>query len=191
MAGVIDTVDQLAVQPSEAYQQKFTVKQLWHADCRQIIPSIGMRNGLKLLDLGCGTGKLIFTIAENIHNYELRGIDLNAKKIEAAQAMLMDDQDIEFICTDAARLPFEADYFDTVTCTSTFFYVEHKGKALQEAYRVLKPDGKFIMLESLRSTSYKNKLDKIMRQSPFIKYSRRFLSRTALFARSYLITCQK
>lgn len=191
MAVVMDTVEQLPVQPSVAYPNKFTVTRLWHADCHQIIPSIGIRNGLKLLDIGCGNGKLVFSIAENIHNYELRGIDLNAKKIEAAQAMLTDDQDIEFICTDAARLPFEADYFDVVTCTSTFFYVEHKGKALQEAYRVLKPEGKFIMLESLHSTSYKNKLDKIMRQSPFIKYSRRFLNRTALFARSYLITCQK
>jgi ubiquinone/menaquinone biosynthesis C-methylase UbiE len=191
MAGAIDTVDQIFAQPTVTYRQEFKINRLWHADCRQIIDVIGIRNSLKLLDLGCGSGKLIFTIADLIENFEMKGIDLDAKKIEAAQAMLEDRPNIEFSRGDAARLPFDADYFDVVTCTSAFYYIEHKGKVLQEAYRVLKPEGKFIMLESLRGTSYKNKLDKMMRQSPFIKYSRRFLNRTALFAKSYLITCQK
>lgn len=191
MAGVIDTVEQVMVQPTVTYRQKFHINRLWHADCRQILNVVELHNDLKLLDLGCGSGKLIFTVADLINNYELKGIDQEAQKIEAAESMIEDDQNIEFICGDAANLPFEDDYFDVLTCANTFYYTQHKGKVLQEAYRVLKPSGKFLMLESIRGTSYKKKLDKIMRQSPFIKYSRRFLTKTAAFSKSYLISCQK
>lgn len=191
MAEVLDLVDNVISEPIIEYKRNFRLSNLRYADPRQVLTEIELYNGIKVLDIGSGSGKLLFTIHELLNNVELVGIDTDRSKVEAAQARVNDDENIEFKFADAGKLPCKSDYFDIITCTNTFFYIEHKGKTLQEVFRVLKKYGRFVMLESIQGTDYKNKLDKIMRQSPFIKFSRRFLDRTALFSRSYLITCQK
>jgi ubiquinone/menaquinone biosynthesis C-methylase UbiE len=191
MTEVLEYVEDVFNEEIVEYKKNFRLNRLLHAEPTQVLTKAELYNGIRILDLGCGTGQLLFTISDLLDDYELRGLDWNQNRIETAQANIENGQNIDFVTGDVSRLPFESTHFDIVTCTNTFVYVEHKGKMLQEVYRVLKPSGRFFLLESIRSTDYKNKLDKIMRQSPFIKYSRRFLKRTALLSKSYLISCQK
>jgi|GEM_PF-1708169 len=191
MSEVIEFVDDVLSEPIVEYKRNFMLSRFWQANPKQILSEIEFYNGMKILDIGCGTGNLLFEMSNLIANYEFKGIDTNPRKIDTAESKLDDTDNIEFLVADAAKLPFKTNYFDVIVCTNTFCYLEHKGKALQETYRVLKQFGRFLILESVRNDHYKKKLDKIIRQSPFIKYSRRFLNRTALFAGSYLISCQK
>jgi ubiquinone/menaquinone biosynthesis C-methylase UbiE len=191
MAEVAEITNNLISQPIIPYQHTFIFNGIRYCDSRLIIPEITLFNGMKLLDVGCGDGKLIFALSKFLQKYEFKGIDVDPGKIGAAEARLADDSQIEFEVSDAAKLSFPDEYFDVVTCTNTFCKVEHKGRSLQEIFRVLKKSGHFYLLESIVGDSHKTKLDKIMRQSPFIKFSRTYLKKTALLARSYLITCQK
>lgn len=191
MAEYIEVVDNTFPQTHKVYNRSFIINSLINVDSRQVLNEIPLFNGVKILDIGCGNGKLLFSISELVKDGELHGIDLNRKFIKRAQKKVLDDENITFKNGDAARLPFPDDHFHVLLCTNTFDSIEHKGRALQEAYRVLQKHGRLFILESLFSDCSKNKLDKIIRQSPFIKYSRKFLKRTALLSRSYLITCQK
>lgn len=191
MAEYIEVVDNTFTQTHKIQNRTFGIKSLTHADSRQVLNEIALFDGIKILDIGCGTGKLLFSISDLIKNCELHGIDLNRKMIKRAENKVLEEENIAFKNADAARLPYPDNYFHILVCTNTFDSIEHKGRALQEAHRVLQKHGRLFILESLSSDSSKNKLDKIIRQSPFIKYSRKFLKRTALLCRSYLITCQK
>lgn len=191
MTEVLDYVDDVLEQEIVEYKKNFGLSRIKHSNPLQLLNKIEFYNGIRMLDLGCGKGELLFAIRDLLDDYELRGVDINQNKIETAQANVGNGENIDFEVNDLKCLPYNSDYFDVVVCTNTFFYVEHKGKTLTEAHRVLKSGGRFFLLESIRGTDYKNKLDKIMRQSPFIKYSRAFLKRTALFNKSYLISCQK
>ncbi len=191
MAEYIEAVNNTFSQTHKVYNPAFIMKSLFKADSRQVLNEIPLFNGVKILDIGCGKGKLLLSIRDIVKTCELHGIDLNHNIIKKAQKKVLDEENIAFKNGDAARLPFPDNYFHVVICTNTFDSIEHKGRALQEAYRVLQKHGRLFILESLVSDSAKNKLDKIIRQSPFIKYSRKFLKRTALLSRSYLITCQK
>ncbi|MCI0514257.1 methyltransferase domain-containing protein [candidate division KSB1 bacterium] len=191
MAEVAQITNNLISRTITPNPHTFILHGIRYCDSRLVIPEITLFNGIKLLDVGCGDGKLVFELSKVLQKSELKAIDVNPRKIGVAEARLDDNSQIEFGVSDAAKLPFPDEYFDVVTCTNTFCKVEHKGRCLQEIFRVLKKSGHFYLLESIVSDSYKTKLDKIMRQSPFIKFSRTYLKKTALLARSYLITCQK
>jgi len=181
--------DEVLVEPIITYERKFKINRLFSPDPELVLSHMDLYKGIKILDIGCGAGKLLSTIAELLDGCELVGIDIQAKAIELAQKFTV--KGIEFKTADAAKLPFQKDSFDYVICTNAFYYIENKGRALMEMYRVLKTGGRLLLLEGIVGTTFKAKLDKIMRQSPFIKFSRKFLKRTTLLRKSYLISAVK
>lgn len=52
---------------------------------------------------------------------------------------------------DVQALPFDDESFDTVTCTLSLCTIPDDRAAIREAYRVLRPSGRFILLEHVRS----------------------------------------
>jgi len=58
---------------------------------------------------------------------------------------------VRFVEASAERLPFEAGEFDTVVCTLVLCSVDDQARALAEIRRVLKPGGRFLFIEHIRS----------------------------------------
>ncbi len=102
-----------------------------------------------LLDIATGTGDLAIT-ATKLNPKSIVGVDLSAEmlkvgKEKVAQKGLADL--ITLIQGDSEQLPLENDTFDAATVAFGVRNFENLNKGLKEINRVLKPGGKFVVLE--------------------------------------------
>lgn len=113
--------------------------------CRDIAGQLENTAYETLLDVGCGTGFLIdLLVKQRSANY--CGLDLSEEMIKVAQGKKIPGA--EFIMGSADRLPYPDESFDAVTCSQSFHHYPYPEKAMQEAYRVLKPGGLYILSDT-------------------------------------------
>jgi len=104
--------------------------------------------GTRVLDLGSGTGAAF----QQLQNLEVTAIDPDEK-------MLQLNKFKNKIIGGAENLPFPDNSFDSVYCAFVWRNLNDSKLGLQEVYRVLKPGGKFILLDMTRP---KNKFLRIL-----------------------------
>jgi ubiquinone/menaquinone biosynthesis C-methylase UbiE len=104
----------------------------------------------RVLELGAGTGLNLELYPEGVTDLTLTEPDPHMVK-QLRQRVSEGSRPDEVIEAPAERLPFEDDSFDTVTVTLVFCTVPDSAAALREIKRVLKPDGRFLFLEHVRS----------------------------------------
>lgn len=95
----------------------------------------------KILDIGCGYGKTVQYLQTQL-GYTAFGIDQSDKLINQGLAM---DANLNLQTGAAENLPFADQSFDAVIGECVFCLLPDKPKALQEIYRILKPNGKLIL----------------------------------------------
>lgn len=99
----------------------------------------------RLLDLGCGTGRLLLAAAANGHSP--LGVDLSADMLAVARAKAPDIHLLQANITDLACLSSHA--FDHAACLfSTLGMIagdDMRRRALAEAHRLLRPGGRFVL----------------------------------------------
>ena len=101
------------------------------------------KEGEKILDLGCGNGRLLELFKDK--NIEYVGIDNSEKLIAIAKKL---HPDAKFQVADALGLPFPSGYFDKIYSIAVLHHIPSKELRLQflkEAERVLKPGGFLIL----------------------------------------------
>jgi ubiquinone/menaquinone biosynthesis C-methylase UbiE len=95
------------------------------------------------IDIGCGTGLRMKFFIPRVDR--LIGIDISETRIKEAKKM---HPEINFIISDARKLPFKNQIFDTVLALEVIEHLPNyydQEVFLQEVKRVLKPGGKFII----------------------------------------------
>ena len=103
----------------------------------------------KVLEIAIGTGLNLPFYPTNI---ELTGIEISAVMLEIARRRAQSiGRKVELVIGDAQELPFPDQRFDTVICTIALCSIPDERKAAAEAYRVLRPGGRFVALEHVRS----------------------------------------
>ncbi len=98
----------------------------------------------KVADLCCGTGDLSFYIKQFCPDAIVTGVDFSHKMLEIAKNKY---SDIEFIQADVNTLPFKDSSFDYVVMGFGLRNINTPEKAVEEVYRILKPNGKFLHLD--------------------------------------------
>ncbi len=108
------------------------------------------RDGQKLLDVAGGTGDIAFRFLKRAPGARATVLDMTEGMLvegqKRAEAERLSDR-LGWVVGDAMALPFEADTFDTYTISFGIRNVTRIGDALAEAYRVLKPGGRLMVLE--------------------------------------------
>lgn len=94
-----------------------------------------------VIEIGCGTGIVSLGIAPHVN--KVIGVDLSPKMITQAEnkAQINGIQNVTFRKADAYSLPFEDESFDVVLLTNLLHIVAEPASVLQEARRLLRPDG--------------------------------------------------
>lgn len=106
----------------------------------KLVQFADVREGLTLLDVGCGTGVVAVTAARR--GARVTGLDLTPALLERAKENARTaGVNVEFIEGDVEKLPFADNSFDRVLSQFGHMFAPRPGVALAEMLRVLKPGG--------------------------------------------------
>ncbi|HEX2032515.1 MAG TPA: class I SAM-dependent methyltransferase [Actinomycetota bacterium] len=102
-----------------------------------------------VLEIGVGTGRNLPFYSLDLR---LTGIDLSPHTLAFAKVRGRElGRDIALVEGDAQSLPFEDERFDTVVSTLTMCSIPDYRAAVTEVHRVLRPGGRFVLVEHVRS----------------------------------------
>lgn len=141
---------QASCQSCETAQQDKVI----HEVHKRLIKELAPKEGMKILDVGSGSGRTVLYIAEKVVStgkavgVDVSNLAISLAKKRAKQAGLEGIAEIKL--GDAENLPFNDEIFDAVISECVISLVPDKQKALKEKVRVLKPGGRVIMHDVIR-----------------------------------------
>lgn len=104
----------------------------------------------KILDIATGTADSAIKAAQLLHPEHITGIDISEQMMEIGKLKVEKaglNNVIDFKIEDVSEMKFEDESFDAATTTFGIRNYEKLDQSLSEIYRVLKPGGKFVILE--------------------------------------------
>lgn len=113
----------------------------------RVLEASGSVRGLRVLDVGCGTGGLCRRLANR--DASVVGVDVCANLLTRARALV---PAAGFVRADAGRLPFGTGRFDLAASVLVLHYLEDPSRALAEMARVLRPGGKLLLCDRVCSS---------------------------------------
>ena len=135
------------------------------AQRRLVIKSVGLldvRRGDRVLDVACGRGKIAF-IAHCLHpETTVVGMDLLDDNVQVARTLFNHVGDLSYCVGDAMDLDFPEASFDRVMCLEAAFHFPDRLQFLREAYRVLHPGGRLVVVDF----AWKTDADRVHRDDP-------------------------
>ena len=102
----------------------------------------------KLVDVACGTGDIAKIYLNNVNKKaQITCVDPNKRMISKGKVKLKDFKNLSWVVAQAEKLPLPKNSFDFYTISFGLRNTKNLNQSLTEAYRVLKPGGRFLCLE--------------------------------------------
>jgi len=102
----------------------------------------------KLIDVACGTGDIAKLFLNNVNKYSsITCVDPNKGMIRKGKEKLQRYNSLNWVVSPAEKLPLPDNFYDLYTISFGLRNTKNLNKALSEAYRVLKPGGRYLCLE--------------------------------------------
>ena len=121
------------------------IHRLWK---RNMINLMNPSYNQKLIDVACGTGDIAKLFLNRVNELsEITCVDPNKGMIKKGKEKLNEYKNLNWIVASAEKLPVDENLFDFYTISFGLRNTKNIDKALAEAYRVLKPGGRFLCLE--------------------------------------------
>jgi len=117
---------------------------------KKVVEMVAKTNPKIILDIATGTGDFAIMLAK-IKPEKIIGLDISSGMLEIGKKKVAEkklNNLIEMVLGDSENLPFDDDTFDAITVGFGVRNFEDLDKGLSEIYRVLKPKGIFVVLET-------------------------------------------
>lgn len=111
---------------------------------RKVCEAAGVREGMRVLDAGCGLGGTLASLNDRHRNLALVGLNIDPRQLERARVQVKSKEGNRavWVAGDACRLPFADESFDAVVAVESIFHFPSRRNFLCEARRVLRPGGR-------------------------------------------------
>ena len=121
------------------------VHRLWK---KNFVNWLNPQENTTLIDVASGTGDIAKLYLDKT-NYKgsVYCVDENKGMLDLNKKKLKENSKVKWFCNNAEKLPFKNNYFDYYTISFGIRNINDINKALKEAYRILKPGGRFLCLE--------------------------------------------
>ncbi|HSB57626.1 MAG TPA: class I SAM-dependent methyltransferase, partial [Nitrosopumilaceae archaeon] len=127
-----------------------------------IVPNLvdKMRSGIRVLDLGCGSGRAINLMAKTFPKSHFYGYDISEEAIQNAkkESKKMGLKNAVFEKQDVSKLKKE-EFFDLITAFDAIHDQAEPQKVLENIKKSLKPDGVFLMQDIRASSNLENNME--------------------------------
>jgi demethylmenaquinone methyltransferase / 2-methoxy-6-polyprenyl-1,4-benzoquinol methylase len=115
---------------------------------KQLIEWLNPQKNTRLIDVASGTGDVAKIFLEKVNfKSDVYCVDENKEMLNISEKKIHNSSNVKWFCNNAEKLPFKDNYFDYYTISFGIRNVNNIDNALAEAYRVLKPGGRFLCLE--------------------------------------------
>ena len=115
---------------------------------KNLINMMNPSTNQNLIDVACGTGDIAKLFLNSVNfNSHITCVDPNKGMIEKGKEKLKKFKNLKWIISSAENLPINNNKFDFYTISFGLRNTKNLDKTLKEAYRVLKPGGRFLCLE--------------------------------------------
>lgn len=128
--------------------KKYTFTHTWNNSIRIIQKYAGIENGKKILDAGCGWGRLLLGIVDRYSDLKISALDFQADAIEKGKRIIGEknnNNNIQWVTGDIQNLQFEDNSFDSIYSARVFQHLNSPEKGAEEIFRVLRPGGRFVI----------------------------------------------
>ena len=132
----------------------------WRQPPDKLIERSGIKQGMTVLDLGCGSGAFTPFVARAVgEEGKVYAVDIQPKMLKQLERKLAKPENqgirnIELKQASAYDLPCEDEAFDLVYMVTVLQEIPDRGRALREIRRVLKPGGILAVTELLPDPDY-------------------------------------
>ena len=123
---------------------------------RKVVNMVKRAKPATVLDIATGTGDLAINLVKTGAK-RIVGLDISPGMLEVGRNKVNEknlDETIEMVIGDSENLSFEDNSFDAITVAFGVRNFENLEKGLSEIFRVLKPKGKFVVLETSVPTKF-------------------------------------
>lgn len=121
---------------------------------KKVVAIVNASNPETILDIATGTGDLAIMLAQT-KAQKIVGFDISSGMLEIGKKKVAHknlNNRIDMVLGDSENMPFEDNSFDAITVAFGIRNFETLEKGLSEIYRVLKPGGTFVILETSMPT---------------------------------------
>lgn len=151
--------------PAPPYVRYFLDSRLrkWMQPASLLIARSEIKNGSTVLEIGCGSGAYTLDIARAVGNDGVvYALDIQQSMIDQVDRKLSKEQNrdiknVKLLLGNAYELPFEDQSIDTLSMITVLQEIPDKQKALTEAARVLKEEGRLSVTELLVDPDYRSR----------------------------------
>jgi demethylmenaquinone methyltransferase/2-methoxy-6-polyprenyl-1,4-benzoquinol methylase len=121
------------------------VHRLWKKD---LLNMMNPSSNQKLIDVACGTGDIAKLFLNNVNKKSyVTCVDPNIGMIKKGKEKLKKFNNLNWVVASAEKLPMDINSFDFYTISFGLRNTKNLNRSLSEAYRVLKPGGRYLCLE--------------------------------------------
>ncbi len=132
------------------YRKDLSISRFLQVRLRRVSELLEGFNEGRILDIGCGPGRIADALRNNRAEYF--GMDISPEMIEVCRRSFGRESRFRFLIGEMERLGFARESFDAVLCLGVLEYILDVPAALREVTRVLKPDG-FLIATMLNERS--------------------------------------
>jgi ubiquinone/menaquinone biosynthesis C-methylase UbiE len=132
----------------EAEFKKFVGTHTWHNSIRIITGLGAIQDGMRILDAGCGWGRLLLGVLEQHTDLNVTAMDLSEDALRIGKNQIGTERKgnrIEWLSGDLQMMGLPDSTYDVVYSGRVFQHLNAPEKAAKEVLRVLRPGGRFVV----------------------------------------------